>query len=880
MPAVSTSPQPKLQFFDANGVPLSGGKLYTYAAGTTTPLVSYTDSTGNTPNSNPVILDSRGEASVWLTGVQYKLALYTSANVLVWTVDGLNGPDTATLAALAANNGSSLVGFIQSNAYAVATTVQSKLRERISAFDFMTPEQIASVQARDMVEDVTVPLQNFFNACQGRKGYLPAGTYKKTAQIVMDPQYSYDIEGDGWSSENSEQGSIIRDTTSGNGLFIYYTLGNYPGGPPGGGFPNSDNRVRLAQFALRGPADIALSPGSQTIGIEGVNTIVATGTGIWMYWMQALMLDDVWIDGYPGDGIYGYRCFSTTFKNVWLIKNNRCGIHLFKTANSVALTGIKALANGRVPRPDVNFNILIDGAAGFENLGSVIDGNTDVSYAGQQGYRYNVKEATLTSVVVLTGTATINATGHAFSVGDKVAIFGATGGDAQINTIAPATVLTKTSNSFTVATTAANGTYSQDTLTVSPYCGGIGVANIQGIQITAYSEECSGPGVYIYDTVDGFTIHGGYWLQDKIYVENGAKGGSIRGCAFVGVESGVYLEDETSATVAENRYPTDPLRGTGSSYINNLPFLDNGSVILQGMTIGRGADLNINQRTPGPVTSTAIGVGTLRNANTSGGGTQGAQNTAVGYYALNANTAGYNNTAVGRHAGLATTTGYQNVAVGNRAMDTGTNIQDSVFVGNTAGSGMTSGGNDTYVGVASGVKATPAASDGNNTGIGSNALRVNGAQVYKWCTVVGAQENPMTAATGLVNYTGLGWNTYSFAADNKVRAGDANVTAAHVQVAWTATSDARLKKNIIDLDLGLDLVKALRPVSFKRINGDETEELGFIAQEIEQAIPRPLGLLAVDTDGTYMLRKDDLIAVLVKAVQELSARVDQLEAKA
>jgi len=87
----SLSPTPKLQFFDLNGAPLSGGLLYTYAAGTTTPLASYTDSTGNIANTNPIILDSRGEANVWLSGAIYKFALYTSAGVLIWTVDNING---------------------------------------------------------------------------------------------------------------------------------------------------------------------------------------------------------------------------------------------------------------------------------------------------------------------------------------------------------------------------------------------------------------------------------------------------------------------------------------------------------------------------------------------------------------------------------------------------------------------------------------------------------------------------------------------------------------------------------------------------------------------------------------------------------------------
>ncbi len=89
MATTSLSPTPKLQFFDLNGAPLLGGLLYTYAAGTTTPLASYTDSTGLIANTNPIVLDSRGEANVWLGTASYKLALYTSAGVLIWTVDNI-----------------------------------------------------------------------------------------------------------------------------------------------------------------------------------------------------------------------------------------------------------------------------------------------------------------------------------------------------------------------------------------------------------------------------------------------------------------------------------------------------------------------------------------------------------------------------------------------------------------------------------------------------------------------------------------------------------------------------------------------------------------------------------------------------------------------
>jgi hypothetical protein len=84
------SPLPIMQFFTAAGVPLSGGKLYTYAAGTSTAQATYTDSTGNTANTNPVILNSRGEANVWISTSQYKYVLKDSTDVLIWTVDNIS----------------------------------------------------------------------------------------------------------------------------------------------------------------------------------------------------------------------------------------------------------------------------------------------------------------------------------------------------------------------------------------------------------------------------------------------------------------------------------------------------------------------------------------------------------------------------------------------------------------------------------------------------------------------------------------------------------------------------------------------------------------------------------------------------------------------
>jgi len=84
------SPNPKQQFFDANGEPLVGGKIYTYEAGTSTPVATYTDSSGNTANTNPIILDSRGMCNIWLLDtVNYKYVVKDANDTLIFTTDNI-----------------------------------------------------------------------------------------------------------------------------------------------------------------------------------------------------------------------------------------------------------------------------------------------------------------------------------------------------------------------------------------------------------------------------------------------------------------------------------------------------------------------------------------------------------------------------------------------------------------------------------------------------------------------------------------------------------------------------------------------------------------------------------------------------------------------
>lgn len=129
------------QFFDNSGVPLAGGLVYTYAAGTTTPQTTYTTSAGSTAHANPIVLDSAGRVAsggeIWLTDpLAYKFVLKTSAAVTIATYDNVPGNASGIYATFAASSGSSLVGYIQGSTGSVATTVQAKLREVVSVKDF------------------------------------------------------------------------------------------------------------------------------------------------------------------------------------------------------------------------------------------------------------------------------------------------------------------------------------------------------------------------------------------------------------------------------------------------------------------------------------------------------------------------------------------------------------------------------------------------------------------------------------------------------------------------------------------------------------------------------------------------------------------------
>jgi hypothetical protein len=255
---------------------------------------------------------------------------------------------------------------------------------------------------------------------------------------------------------------------------------------------------------------------------------------------------------------------------------------------------------------------------------------------------------------------------------------------------------------------------------------------------------------------------------------------------------------------------------------------------------------------------------------TMGGATliEGSENVGVGLQSFHANTTGFNNTAIGGFSMYSNTTGDGNTASGYNALEFNTSGGYNTASGlqsltsNTTGSYNTGdgygalGANTTgYENTASGF----AAGNTNSTGFDN--------------TFIGATSD--AAVDGLFNATAVGFGAVVDAA-NHIRIGDTNVTQIGGQVAWSNLSDARAKTEIRDLELGLELVMALRPVAFSLKTGDGRTDMGFLAQDVEAVLGDGYSVLGIggDPDRTLSLRYADLIAPLVKAVQEQQALIE------
>ncbi len=245
-------------------------------------------------------------------------------------------------------------------------------------------------------------------------------------------------------------------------------------------------------------------------------------------------------------------------------------------------------------------------------------------------------------------------------------------------------------------------------------------------------------------------------------------------------------------------------------------------------------------------------------------GDLGSGNTGLGASALlhNSSYAQYN-TAIGDQALY--TQSFANANVTYNAANTAVGSQ-ALYSNQPDGVGA-DGAANTAVGASSMYYNTTGAL---NTAIGLDAGQGNYTGRYN--TFLGTSAD--AAAGNLTDATAIGFGALVDASDH-VRIGDNNVTQIGGQVGWSNLSDARAKEDVRPLDLGLDFVMALRPVSFQLINGNGRTDMGFVAQDVEALLGDDYNLLGIggDAERTLSLRYTDLIAPLVKAVQEQQATI-------
>ena len=253
-------------------------------------------------------------------------------------------------------------------------------------------------------------------------------------------------------------------------------------------------------------------------------------------------------------------------------------------------------------------------------------------------------------------------------------------------------------------------------------------------------------------------------------------------------------------------------------------------------------------------------------------------NTAVGFQTLHDNTKGYANVALGKWALTDNISGDGNVAAGFLAAGSNTVGKLNSAFGRTALASNIEGERNSAFGNA----ALGDSTGDHNTGIGNWALLSNLAGSQN--TALGSRAD--VKASNYVNATAIGYEAI-VEGSNRIQLGNEFVTGVYTAGAYYSngalvTSDERLKTNISEIGAGLSLINDLNPVAYHRLGQEKAGvELGLIAQDVASSLKKH-GLsesgmvMQPDEHGHLYLRYNDLLAPMIKAIQELD---DASEAK-
>jgi len=262
--------------------------------------------------------------------------------------------------------------------------------------------------------------------------------------------------------------------------------------------------------------------------------------------------------------------------------------------------------------------------------------------------------------------------------------------------------------------------------------------------------------------------------------------------------------------------------------------------------------------------NTAIGVDALKTSGVT-------QSTAVGYQALSAVSSYGGNTAVGYQTMSGANPLYgTSTAVGYQALQNTTG--DNTAFGYKAGNSVTSGAGNTFLGHYSGFGGTSLTTGSFNTYLGYSA-NASAASV----------SNEIVISTGFAGTTGKGAST------GFINPSAGGVYQGNNSASWSTTSDRRLKKNIVDNNVGLDAIKSIQVRNFEYRLAEEVQDLdpvcavaktgvqlGVIAQELQSVLPE---CVKQESTGVLSVDPDNLTWYTINAIKQLSAALDAANAR-
>ena len=249
-------------------------------------------------------------------------------------------------------------------------------------------------------------------------------------------------------------------------------------------------------------------------------------------------------------------------------------------------------------------------------------------------------------------------------------------------------------------------------------------------------------------------------------------------------------------------------------------------------------------------------------------------NAALGYNALASGTANINTVAIGAGAlGGASLATNNNTAVGQNALNSLSSGASATALGWQAGRYQTTGSQNIYIGERAGTSTNQ-----HQTGSG--------------CLYLGADSGPSSTSVSnevlicaALTVVGKGANTAFITAG-----GSGNVYQGNNSAAWSVTSDRRLKKNIVDNDVGLNSINNIRVRNFEYRLPEEVDDglgpndainkqgiqLGVIAQELQAILP---DCVKQESTGVLSVNQDNLTWYMVNAIKQLSAALDVANAR-